>query len=113
MSRTHSADFKVKVVVEALREQKTLAELASEFSLHPVQISQWKRIAVDGLHDVFGNGRNREEKDHEQLQSELYKEIGRLKMEVDWLKKKSGVGCRRAPKTHRAKPPGSNSTGSV
>jgi len=90
--RKHSARFKVAVALDALREQKTLAELASEHGVHPGQISQWKKQAIEGLPDVFGQGRNRAAKEQEELQDELFREIGRLKVELDWLKKKSRIG---------------------
>ena len=92
MRRRHSAKFKVDVVLEALRERKTLAELASERGVHPVQISQWKKQAIEGLPDVFGQGRRRAANEQEELKDELFREIGRLKVELDWLKKKSSVG---------------------
>lgn len=94
MQRRHSTEFKVKVVLEALRERKTLAELASEHGVHAVQISQWKKQALDGLPNVFKDGRGRGAKEEEAQQDELYREIGRLKVELDWLKKKSGIGVR-------------------
>jgi len=94
LQRRHSTEFKVKVVLEALRERKTLAELASEHGVHAVQISQWKKQALDGLPSVFKDGRSRGAKQDEAQQDELYREIGRLKVELDWLKKKSGIGSR-------------------
>ena len=87
MQRRHSTEFKVKVVLEALRERKTLAELASEHGVHAVQISQWKKQALDGLPNVFRDGRIRGAKEEEAKQDELYREIGRLKVELDWWKK--------------------------
>lgn len=92
MPRRHSTDFKVKVVLEALREQKTMAELGSEYGVHPVQISQWKKQALSGLPEVFGSSKSRDEKEEDTLKDELYREIGRLKVELDWVKKKSGIG---------------------
>lgn len=97
MRRRHSTDFKVKVVLEALREQKTMTELGSEYGVHPVQISQWKKQALEGLPDVFGTKVDRSAKEDEALRDDLYREIGRLKVELDWLKKKSGVGGGGSP----------------
>lgn len=92
MRKKHSTDFKVKVVLEALREQKTMAELGSEYGVHPAQISQWKKQVLSGLPSVFGSSKSRDEKEDDALRDDLYREIGRLKVELDWVKKKSGVG---------------------
>lgn len=90
--KRHSADFKAKVAIEALKGIKSANELASEFAIHPVQISQWKRQLQSGAKELFANVRARDERDHEAAQAKLYEEIGRLKMELDWLKKTSGFG---------------------
>lgn len=93
--RRHSSAFKAQVAVEALKGQKTLNELASLFSVHPVQIAQWKRQLVDASPDIFeGGSASRRERDHEQLVEQLYQQIGQLKVEVDWLRKK---GIARSP----------------
>ena len=90
--KRHSPEFKAKVAIEALKGIKSANELASEFAVHPVQISQWKRQLQSGAKELFGNVRPRDERDHEAAQAKLYEEIGRLKMELDWLKKTSGFG---------------------
>jgi transposase-like protein len=84
--KRHAAAFKAKVALEAAKQNKTVAELAKAFQVHPVQISQWKKQLLDGIDSLFRDGRKRE---HEDVQAELYEQIGRLKMEVEWLKKKS------------------------
>ena len=90
--RRHSSEFKARVALEALKGQKTLNELASEFGVHPVQIAQWKRQLLDASAGVFENGATgRREREQEQLVEQLYQEIGQLKVEVDWLRKK-GIG---------------------
>jgi len=85
--RVLSASFKARIAIEALREEKSLAQLASKYDIHANQISAWKRQAREGLVDVFGRG-EKKAADSEELSAQLFEEIGRLKMELDWLKKK-------------------------
>jgi putative transposase len=84
----HPAAFKAKVALEAAKQTRTLAELSRVFQVHPVQISQWKKQLVDGAESLFGDGRRREHDEGLAIQAELYEQIGRLNMEVEWLKKK-------------------------
>lgn len=81
----HSADFKFKVAVAALKGDKTLSELASEYQLHPSQISEWKGQLLEHGAEVFGG---RTVVSSTTQEAELYEQIGRLKMELEWLKKK-------------------------
>jgi len=86
------ASFKSRVVLESLKEQQTLSELASRFEIHPNQISNWKRQAKEQLPDIFKNrAKEKTEKKHEELTDWLYKRIGQLEVELDWLKKKMGL----------------------
>ena len=87
--RGRAPEFKSKVALEAIRGMKTASELASQYQIHPTQISAWKKQAVAGIPDGFRRGKSDRHKDEEELTSPLYEEIGRLKMELDWLKKKS------------------------
>ena len=85
--KRHSAEFKAKVAVEAIRGIKTVGQLASEYRVHPVQISQWKRQALQALPEAFNGAGARPRPTEDELTAPLYEEIGRLKVELDWLKK--------------------------
>ena len=89
--RQHSAEFKAKVALEACKEQKTINQLASEYEVHPVQISQWKKQLMDGLGQVFKSSVGKKDKEDRELKDRLYRQIGQLQVENDWLKKKSGL----------------------
>ena len=99
LRRRHSSDFKAKVALEALKGQKTLNELASEFGVHPVQIAQWKRLLMEASPSTFeGGGGSGSRKERAQaLIEQLYQQIGQLKVEVDWLRKKGSMGSSRWP----------------
>lgn len=86
--RRHSAQFKARVALEALKELKTANELATEFEIHPAQISQWKKELLDGAGQLFSARKAKQEQEYEQEKARLYEEIGRLTIERDWLKKK-------------------------
>jgi transposase-like protein len=86
--KRHAAAFKAKVAIEAAKQDKTLAELAKAYGVHPVQISQWKKQLLDGAETLFRDGRRREREEGQALQAELYEKIGRLNMEIEWLKKR-------------------------
>jgi transposase-like protein len=88
--RLHSGEFKAKVVLEALRGERTINELAAEYGVHPMQITQWKRVALEELPKALSNRRGTKSKDEEALKAALYQQIGQLKVELDWLKKKVG-----------------------
>jgi transposase-like protein len=87
--KRHPAVFKAKVALEALRGDKTIAQLSSEYGVHGNQIRQWKNKLIEELPTIFSDRRRRSEKESEELTSELYRQIGQLKVELDWLKKKS------------------------
>lgn len=87
--RRFSPEFKFRVALEAAKGQRTLSELASEYSVHPNQVSQWKRQLLESGADVFSQNSAKEQRDQQAVQTELYEQIGRLKMELEWIKKKS------------------------
>ena len=89
--KQYSPKFKAKVAVEALRGEKTLSQLASQFHVHPVQIGQWRKTALEQLADLFIDGRKSKASGEDVERDALYEEIGRLKVELDWLKKKVGL----------------------
>jgi transposase len=87
--RNYDESFKTKVVLETLKEQKTLTQLSSEFGLHVNQISDWKKQAIAGLPSLFGAKKDSISEDiQDELTAPLYQQIGQLKVEVDFLKKK-------------------------
>jgi len=90
--KQHAASFKAKVALEAAKQSRTVAELAKVYQVHPVQISQWKKQLLDGIESLFRDGRRREHDASEAAQAELYERIGRLDMEVAWLKKSVARG---------------------
>jgi putative transposase len=90
--RQFTAALKAKVAVEAIKGSRTINELASLYQVHPAQIAAWKKRALEGLPGLLGDGRRKgSERDGEALQAQLYQEIGRLKVELDFLKKKTGL----------------------
>ena len=89
--KKYPPSFKAKVALEAIREEKTSAELASQYEVHPSQIRKWERIPMNGMIELFTDNRQKRDKEKNLLIEELYKEIGESKVELDWLKKKSGL----------------------
>ena len=90
--KNYGAEFKARVALEVIKGHKTINELVSHFGVHPTQINKWKRHLQTELPQIFSNRREKREQDHEALQAQLYQQIGQLKVELDWLKKKSGLG---------------------
>jgi putative transposase len=86
--KAYSASFKAKVALAALKGDKTGSQLASEYGVHPTLTTTWKKQLLDGVEAAFGSPAKADAKDAEALQSELYEQIGRLKRELDWVKKK-------------------------
>jgi transposase len=93
--KVHNASFKAKVALEAVRETKTLNEIGQEYEVHPVQVSYWKKALLEKASEVFEGKRGPRAVTAHSDPERLYSEIGRLKMELDWLKKKSGPNLSR------------------
>lgn len=93
--KVHSASFKAKVALEAVREIKTLNEIGQEYGVHPVQVSHWKKALLEKASEVFAGKRGPQAASAHGDPERLYSEIGRLKVELDWLKKKSGLSLSR------------------
>ena len=90
--KTYSAAEKSKIVLEALKEEKTLAELSSKYGAHSKVISRWKNETIEALPKLFlPDRKSSEDKERQALIDELYRQIGQLKVELDWLKKKSAT----------------------
>jgi len=86
--RAFTEAFKAKVALDAVKGEKTLAELAAQYQVHPNQISEWKRRLLERAPEIFAGKAGRAEKSEEELTAPLYEEIGRLKMDLKWLEKK-------------------------
>ena len=89
--KQYSADLKAKIAVEAVKGQRTIQEIASHYGIHPNQVSQWKKQLLEGASEVFSHGRDQAGEADEQMKAELYQQVGKLQVELDWLKKKSGM----------------------
>src|SRR5690348_7382838 len=89
--KQHTAAFKAQVALAALKGDKTVNELASQYGVHPALIHTWKKQLLQGADQVFGNGRQAAAADAEAEKAELFEQIERLKMELEWLRKASDV----------------------
>jgi transposase-like protein len=88
--RKHSAEFKTKVAVAAIKEELTQAQITSQFEVHLTQLRNWKKHALESIQTGFSKKRERDKVDQEALLASLYEQIGRLQTELNWVKKKSG-----------------------
>ena len=91
LRQQYSAEFKAKVALEAIKGVRTVNEIAAHYEVHPTQVAQWKKQALEHLPGAFENGRKAHERADEELQNALYQQIGQLKVELDWVKKKAGL----------------------
>ena len=89
--KSYSADFKAKVAIAAIKGQHTVNEIASQYGVHPNQVMTWKKQTLESIPDLFSARRARDARSDEELKAQLYQQIGQLKVELDWLKKKAGL----------------------
>jgi transposase len=88
--KAHAASFKAQVALAAVKGDKTINELAKQYGVHPTLIHGWKKQLLAGVEDVFARGGAAATDDHQAVQAQLYEQIGRLKMDLEYLKKKLG-----------------------
>jgi len=88
--KSFTSEYKAKVALAAVKGHQTVNEIASEFEVHPTQVNAWKKQLQASSSEIFGRGRQQQAEDFETERDKLYSQIGRLKVEVDWLKKKTG-----------------------
>ena len=81
--------FKAQVALEAIKNQQSISQIASEYGVNPAQVSQWKKQVLEQLPQLFSSRRAKTVSDNDQLVAELYRQIGQLKVELDWLQKKT------------------------
>jgi transposase-like protein len=91
MRKRYDGSFKARVALEAIRRERTVAEIAAMFGVHPNQIGKWKKQALDELPKIFSGRYEKKEMQGKELTDQLYQQIGQLKVELDWLKKKAGL----------------------
>ena len=89
--RIFSGEMKARIALEAIKGQRTIQEIGSHYSVHPSQVRQWRQQAVESMSEVFTDRRVRNDEAEQALKAELYQQIGQLQVELDWLKKKSGL----------------------
>ncbi len=87
----YRADFKAKVAIAAIKAQHTVNEIALQYSVHPNQVMAWKKQALAAIPDSFSTRRERDAHADAELKAQLYQQIGQLKVELDWVKKKAGL----------------------
>ena len=88
--KKHSKELKARIGLDAIKGQKTMSELASEYGVHANQISRWRKQLLEAAPDIFTRGKDKEAEKNEVERDHLYKKVGQLQIEVDWLKKKTG-----------------------
>ena len=104
--KLHSAAFKAQVALAALKGDRTVNELAGHYGVHPTLIHGWKKQLLSGAEGLFGSPAQAASADAEARQAELFEQIGRLKMELEWLKKRAAVFMRAQTPADRGRSPG-------
>ena len=89
--KNYSAELKAKIALEAIKGQRTINEIASHYDVHPNQVMNWKKQAIDQMSGLFSSRAQQAAKEESAEKSHLYQQIGQLKVELDWLKKKVGL----------------------
>ena len=89
--KQYSADLKAKIAMEAIKGQRTIQEIASHYGVHPTMVTNWKKQLTESAAEIFSRGRVRAADAEDQLKAELYQQIGKLQVDLDWLQKKSGL----------------------
>lgn len=90
--KNYTGEFKTKVVLEVIKGQRTMNEIAEHYSVHPNQIMRWKKQVLAHMPSAFSDGTTQRQREDQLLKDELYRQIGQLKVELEWLKKRSGLG---------------------
>ncbi len=85
--KTYDDQFKARVALEAVKGEKTVAQIASEYGVHPSQVRQWKKYLLSVLPELISDQRKRTDEERDKVEAELYRQIGQLKVENEWLKK--------------------------
>jgi transposase-like protein len=88
--KNFTKEFKAKVALEAIKGERTMNEIASEFGVHATQVNQWKKQLLEGAGDLFDRNKGKSDKTIEKERDHLYQKVGQLQVELDWLKKKTG-----------------------
>ena len=89
--KNYQPEFKAKVALEAVRGRLTINEISKQFGVHPNQISKWKKQFLESIPQIFDNAKKPRTSNNEELTNQLYQQIGQLKVELDWLQKKSSI----------------------
>jgi transposase len=94
MRKTFTSEFKSKIVLEILKEEKSISQISSEYEVHSNQLSKWKNQVISRMHELLEDGRRKDDEEKETLKKQIqeaYAEIGELLTKLNWLKKKSGI----------------------
>ena len=96
MRKNYTSDYKTKLILEVLREEETINEIASKYGVHPNQLSRWKKAVIECMPEILEDKRKRDVRaaEAQELIQELYGQIGELSSKLNWLKKKSGIDIR-------------------